>query len=141
MRSISNSGEAADSITHRPQSKDEQEGPRGGLHGSFPAIDAVREIAHLDSTLATAYRIRFTIKLLQRIRMSETLLETKAAFARRHGVSRAALTKWGKRGWLVIVDGLVDVEVSNYLLKRYSSSYMREIRQKAGRQRKGNKTG
>jgi hypothetical protein len=46
-------------------------------------------------------------------------IETKAAFARRHGVRRQALAKWETKGWLELVDGKVDVEASNANLDRY----------------------
>jgi hypothetical protein len=46
-------------------------------------------------------------------------IETKAAFARRHGVRRQALAKWETKGWLELVDGKVDVEASNANLNRY----------------------
>jgi hypothetical protein len=46
-------------------------------------------------------------------------IETKAAFARRHGVRRQALAKWEAKGWLLLVDGKVDVEASNGNLDRY----------------------
>lgn len=46
-------------------------------------------------------------------------LETKAAYARRHGVSKPAVGKWAEKGWLVLVEGKVDVEASDANLGRY----------------------
>jgi hypothetical protein len=48
-------------------------------------------------------------------------LETKAAYARRHGVSKPAVGKWEDRGWLVLHEGQVDVEASDALLAKYRS--------------------
>lgn len=49
-------------------------------------------------------------------------LETKADYARRHGVSKPAVQKWEKSGWLVFVDGKVDVEQSDAKLATYRNS-------------------
>jgi phage terminase Nu1 subunit (DNA packaging protein) len=43
----------------------------------------------------------------------------QAAYAKLHDVSRKTVTMWKARGWLVMRDGLVDVEASNALLKKY----------------------
>ena len=43
-------------------------------------------------------------------------------FGELHGVSRQAVAKWKKRGWLVFIDGKVDVEESNKRLKHYRSA-------------------
>jgi hypothetical protein len=48
--------------------------------------------------------------------------ETKADYARRHGVSRPAVQKWEKAGWLALVDGKVDVEASDAKLAKYRDS-------------------
>jgi len=48
-------------------------------------------------------------------------LETKADYARRHGVSKPAVGKWEERGWLVMSEGKVDVEESDKLLKKFRS--------------------
>jgi hypothetical protein len=43
----------------------------------------------------------------------------QAAFAEMHSVSRKTVTTWKARGWLVMQDGLVHVDASNALLKKY----------------------
>jgi hypothetical protein len=43
-----------------------------------------------------------------------------------HGVSKAAVTKWRKRGWLVFQGDKVNVEASNKNLKRYRSAGITE---------------
>jgi hypothetical protein len=45
--------------------------------------------------------------------------ETKAAYARRHGVTRPTVQDWENRGWLVMDDGQVDVEQSDLILAMY----------------------
>lgn len=50
-----------------------------------------------------------------------TLL-TKAEFARRHGVSKPAVGKWEKNGWLVLSEGKVDAEASDKKLATYRDS-------------------
>ncbi|UYW24775.1 hypothetical protein OKC48_15985 [Methylorubrum extorquens] len=41
--------------------------------------------------------------------------ETKAAFARRHGVNRSTVQKWQDKGLLVIApDGMVNVEATEW---------------------------
>ena len=47
---------------------------------------------------------------------------TKADYSRRHGVSKAAVQKWEKNNWLVMVDGSVDIEKSDAQLDRYRHS-------------------
>lgn len=42
-----------------------------------------------------------------------TTLVSRAEFARQHGVSKQAVTKWEARGVIVIVDGKVNVEASD----------------------------
>lgn len=51
------------------------------------------------------------------------MLETKAEYARRHGVSKAAVQKWEKNGWLVFSGTAVDVEASDAQLARYRNSH------------------
>lgn len=46
-------------------------------------------------------------------------LMTKAEYARRHGVSRAAVAKWVKLKWLRLLDGQIEVERSDARLKVY----------------------
>ena len=41
----------------------------------------------------------------------------RAAFAARHGKSRMAVTKWERRGLIVLVEGLVDVSASEVRLR------------------------
>ena len=48
-------------------------------------------------------------------------LESKADFARRHGVSGAAVSQWIKAEWVVLSEGKVDVEASNDRLAKYRS--------------------
>ena len=43
----------------------------------------------------------------------------KSEYAKRHGVSRAAVGKWVREGRVIIVDDLVDVEASDAQLERY----------------------
>ena len=43
-------------------------------------------------------------------------------FGELHGVSRQAVAKWKKRGWLVFIDDKVDVDESNKRLKHYRSA-------------------
>lgn len=43
-------------------------------------------------------------------------LASRPAFARMHGVSKAAVQKWEKRGAVVVVDGKISVEASDRLL-------------------------
>lgn len=40
------------------------------------------------------------------------MLESQAAFARRQGVSKNAVSKWKSAGYLIVRDGLVDVEAT-----------------------------
>ncbi|MDR3492304.1 MAG: hypothetical protein P4M12_09730 [Gammaproteobacteria bacterium] len=68
--------------------------------------------------------------------MEEKLLETKAAFAARFGVTRQAMTKWSMRGWLVMVGRYVDVEANACNVKRYGDSYLRKTMQANGRNKK-----
>jgi len=49
-------------------------------------------------------------------------LVSKAAFARLHGVSHTAVSKWHKAGWLEMRGSQVDVEKSNARLARYRDS-------------------
>lgn len=44
---------------------------------------------------------------------------SKAEFARQQGVSKVSVTKWEKKGWLVISEGKVEVEASIERLKKY----------------------
>jgi hypothetical protein len=68
--------------------------------------------------------------------MEERLLETKTAFAARYGVTKQALTKWTKRGLLIMSGRLVDVEASAYMVKRYGDSYLRKKMQENGKANK-----
>ena len=47
--------------------------------------------------------------------MSVTLV-SRPAFAKQHGVSKAAVQKWESRGAVVVVDGKISVEASDRLL-------------------------
>lgn len=50
--------------------------------------------------------------------------ETRAAFARRHGVNRSTVGRWETKGSLVLtVDGLVNVEASEQLLGSRAETY------------------
>jgi hypothetical protein len=49
-------------------------------------------------------------------------LVTKAEFARRHGVSKPAVQKWERNGWLVLSEGKVDAEASDAKLAKYRDS-------------------
>lgn len=50
--------------------------------------------------------------------------ETRAAFARRHGVNRSTVGRWEAKGSLVLtVDGLVNVEASEQLLGGRAETY------------------
>ena len=50
--------------------------------------------------------------------------ETKAAFARRHGVNRSTVNRWETKGHLAMTsDGLVDVETSEQQLVRRAAIY------------------
>lgn len=50
--------------------------------------------------------------------------ETRAAFARRHGVNRSTVGRWEAKGSLVLtVDGLVNVEASERLLGGRAETY------------------
>lgn len=49
-------------------------------------------------------------------------LVTKAEFARLQGVSKPAVGKWEKSGWLVLSKGKVDVEQSEAKPARYRNS-------------------
>ncbi|GJE11071.1 hypothetical protein [Methylobacterium longum] len=50
--------------------------------------------------------------------------ETRAAFARRHGVNRSTVGRWETKGSLVLtVDGLVSVEASEQLLGARAETY------------------
>jgi hypothetical protein len=50
--------------------------------------------------------------------------ETRAAFARRHGVNRSTVGRWEAKGNLVLtVDGLVNVEASEQLLGGRAETY------------------
>lgn len=50
--------------------------------------------------------------------------ETRAAFARRHGVNRSTVGRWESKGSLVLtVDGLVNVEASERLLGARAETY------------------
>lgn len=50
--------------------------------------------------------------------------ETRAAFARRHGVNRSTVGRWEAKGSLVLtVDGLVNVEASEQLLCGRAETY------------------
>ena len=46
-------------------------------------------------------------------------LISQAEYATLQGKTRAAITAWKKRGWLILKDKLVDVDASNARLKRY----------------------
>ncbi|MCJ2023384.1 hypothetical protein [Methylobacterium sp. J-067] len=51
-------------------------------------------------------------------------IETRAAFARRHGVNRSTVGRWETKGSLVLtVDGLVNVEASEQLLGSRAQTY------------------
>jgi hypothetical protein len=51
-------------------------------------------------------------------------IETRAAFARRHGVNRSTVGRWEAKGSLVLtVDGLVNVEASEQLLGGRAETY------------------
>jgi hypothetical protein len=53
-----------------------------------------------------------------------TTTETRAAFARRHGVNRSTVGRWEARGSIVLtVDGLVNVEASEQLLGGRAETY------------------
>ncbi|WP_295541059.1 hypothetical protein [uncultured Pseudacidovorax sp.] len=47
---------------------------------------------------------------------------TKAEFARMQGVSKPAVGKWEKSGWIVLSEGKVDVEQTEAKLARYRNS-------------------
>ncbi len=50
--------------------------------------------------------------------------ETRAAFARRHGVNRSTVGRWEAKGSIVLtVDGLVNVEASEQLLGGRAETY------------------
>lgn len=49
-------------------------------------------------------------------------LVTKAEFARLRGVTKAAVGKWERRGWLVLSEGKVVVEQTDAQLARYRNS-------------------
>jgi hypothetical protein len=50
--------------------------------------------------------------------------ETKAAFARRHGVNRSTVQKWQDKGLLVIApDGMVNVEATEWNLDQRPAKY------------------
>lgn len=50
--------------------------------------------------------------------------ESKAAFARRHGVNRATVTKWEAKGLLVLTsDGLIEVEATEWNLDQRPQTY------------------
>jgi hypothetical protein len=50
--------------------------------------------------------------------------ETKAAFARRHGVNRSTVQKWQDKGLLVIApDGMVNVEATQWNLDQRPAKY------------------
>jgi hypothetical protein len=44
---------------------------------------------------------------------------SQAEYARRHGVSKPAVGKWVSRGWVVLVDGKVDIAKSDANLARF----------------------
>ena len=44
---------------------------------------------------------------------------TMAEYSRRLGVSRVAVTKWVKRGWVFLVDGKIDIKRTDAYLTRY----------------------
>ena len=46
-------------------------------------------------------------------------LMTQAAYALRHGVSRAAVTKWVRLKWLRLLDGQIEVARSDARLRVY----------------------
>jgi len=53
-----------------------------------------------------------------------TTTETRAAFARRHGVNRSTVGRWEARGSIVLtVDGLVNIEASEQLLGGRAETY------------------
>jgi pyruvate/2-oxoglutarate dehydrogenase complex dihydrolipoamide acyltransferase (E2) component len=64
--------------------------------------------------------------------------ETKAAFARRHGVNRSTVQKWQDKGLLVIApDGMVNVEATEWNLDQRPTTYrggvtLRPVRAKDG---------
>jgi DNA transposition AAA+ family ATPase len=44
---------------------------------------------------------------------------SQAEYARRHGVSKQAVSKWIARGWVVLVDGKVDIAKSDAALAKF----------------------
>lgn len=64
-------------------------------------------------------------------------LVNQSAFAELHKVSRKTVTKWKERGWLVFEDDQVNVEGSNFLLKKYRAAGIESVTSPA----KGNKSG
>ncbi len=55
--------------------------------------------------------------------MKATKTMTMTKYGKLHGVTKAAVTKWRKKGWLSFADdGKVNVEESNAKLKRYRSA-------------------
>jgi hypothetical protein len=67
-------------------------------------------------------------------------LLNQAAYAKRHGVSRKAVTTWKQRGWLVFDGDLIEVEPSDLLLRKYRRGGDAAVTQSVTRA-KGNKSG
>ena len=49
---------------------------------------------------------------------------SQADYARRLGVSRPTISKWVKLKRVIVIGGLVDVEASDYRVRRYRASGM-----------------
>ena len=58
-------------------------------------------------------------------------LVSQAEYARRLGITGAAVSQWKKAKKLVIIDGLIDVEKSDAYLKKYRTNGMPEIKKQA----------
>ena len=56
------------------------------------------------------------------------LLVTQAEYARRHGVARKTVTQWKQDGWIVTVDGRVDVEASDARLAQVRKPKRKPVR-------------